>query len=184
MRNLRFIEASPSYWNPWKCKMELLGFLLLDDPSRNTWAIWTWNKPSLSVEASHKGNPLLRSAQQNLSKPWLKPRCQLAEKLNNCTDLFYFFAFLSLFPFSDRSVSKPGLASPVFAPRHNPTGWFSSPRTPLWAAQTRGGLRCSELSLRSVGHRGHRKAKRRQREDVAVSQKAGFVPHCMGRGRT
>ena len=146
--------------------------------------VWRWNKPLLSVEASHKGNPLLHSAQQKFSKPWLKLWCQLAEKLNNCTSLFHFFAFLSLFPFSDLFVSKSGLASPACAPRQIPTGRFSSPGAPLQPAQTRGMLLCSEFSLCSISHYRHRKAKRRQMKDVAVSQRGGFVPRCTECSRT
>lgn len=103
---------------------------------------------------------------------------------------FTFLHFFLFFPFLGLFVNKSGLASPVLAPRQNPTGRFSSPRLPLWAAQRRGVLRGSELSLGSISHRrwqlftSQGKAKRRQREDVAVSQKAGFVPHYMGCGRT
>ena len=123
----------------------------------------------------------------------IQPSRSLANLGSNCDaglqrsfkpHLFYLFAFLSLLPFSDLFVSKSGLASPVFAPRQNPTGRFSSSRTPLQAPETSGVLHCSELSLRSISHRGHHKAKRRQRKDVAVSQKAGFVPHYIGCGRT
>lgn len=184
MCNASFVEAFASYWNPWKCKMELSGLFLLDDPSRNAWTVWTWNKPLPWVEASRKGNPLLHSAQQKFSKPWLKLWCQLAGKLSNSTALFCFFAFLSLFPFSDLFVSMSGLTNPVFAPRQIPTGRSSSPRAPPRTAQTHRMLHWAELSLCSISHHGHRKAKRRQRKDVAVSQKAGFVPHYMGCGRT
>ena len=63
----------------------------------------------------------------------IQPSRSLANLGSNCDaglqrsfkpHLFYLFAFLSLLPFSDLFVSKSGLASPVFAPRQNPTGRF------------------------------------------------------------
>lgn len=95
MCNARFMEALCSYWNPWKCKTELSGLFLLDDMSRNVWTIWTWDRSLPSAQASHNESPLLHSAQKTFSKSWLQPWCQLAGKLQKCTDSFFLFAFLS-----------------------------------------------------------------------------------------
>lgn len=72
MGHVRFMGASGSYWNPWKCKMEL-SVLLLDGPRRNTWTFWTPNKDFVPVETSRKENPLLHSTSRscaNLGLDW------------------------------------------------------------------------------------------------------------------
>lgn len=149
MCNARFMEALSSYWNPWKCKMELSGLFLLDDMSRNAWTIWTWDWSLPSAQASHNESPLLHSAQKKFSKSWLQPWCQLAGKLQKCTDSFFSFAFLSA-----------GSADTQDVLLHH---WvITEQRQPPWASQ----------------------GEKKERKDVTGSQKAGFVPHSMGSGRT
>lgn len=129
MCNARFMEALSSYWNPWKCKMKLLVLFLLDGTSRNAWIIWTWSRSLPSVQASHNENPLLHSAQKKFSESWLKPRCQLAGKLQKCTDLFFFFAFFSA-----------GSADARDVPLHH-RGTIEQ-RQPPWAPQGKEEERC------------------------------------------
>lgn len=128
--------ALGSYWNPWKRKMELSVLFLLDGPSRNTWPFWTSNKDFISVETSHKENPLLRSTSRSYAN--LGPNWDVSLQRSFQSHLFNFLnLFISLFPFSVFFLSKSGSASPVFAPKPNPTGRFSSPTT-------RGMLSCAE----------------------------------------